>query len=417
MKVAYFDCFSGTSGDMLLGALVDAGLEFSWLQRQIGVLPMKGLELRSRRMQWGTLHGTKVDVVVHPQKRKTWTPTELKETLTRSRLDDHTKQNGLAIVDRHLAAERKQHGKALNLPAEEALDMLVDVVGTVSGLHHLGVEEIWVSPINVGRGVAPTSHGPLPVPTPAAAELLRGFPVFSKGPAAELTTPTGAAILTTLARPIPSLPPLRLARVGYGAGTRQYPDWPNLLRLFVGEAVAGAAPEPPETTEREKPVPAAAPAPAAVSLPGLTQDSVQVLETHLDDLSPQIYEHVIERLLTAGALDATLTPVIMKKGRPAVSLTVLAPSDRTEPLVRLIFAETSSLGIRVQTAPRVILPREIHTLQTPLGTVHVKSSTLPDGTKQSAPEYEDCRLLAQKTGRPLREVLRIVERELLKRHR
>jgi pyridinium-3,5-bisthiocarboxylic acid mononucleotide nickel chelatase len=255
-----------------------------------------------------------------------------------------------------------------------ALDAIVDVVGAALGFVHLGVEAVHVSPLPVGQGVIHAAHGPLPVPGPAVLALLRGWPVRAGDGEGELVTPTGAAIVAGLGRPNPA-PPFRLAAVGYGAGDRTFTDRPNLLRIMVGDPT---------------------PAPAS--------DEVVVLEATIDDSNPQIYGHVLERLLEAGARDAFLEPVVMKKSRPGTTLRVLAePADRDR-LAGIVFAETSTIGLRYATWRRLVLPREERTVETSYGTVRVKVATAPDGTLNVAPEFDDCRALARARGVPLKVV-------------
>jgi uncharacterized protein (TIGR00299 family) protein len=255
-----------------------------------------------------------------------------------------------------------------------ALDAIVDVVGACLGFEHLGVDAIHAAPLPLGQGRARSGHGPLPVPPPAVVDLLRGRPVrFEDGPC-ELVTPTGAAIVAALARPEP-VPELRIAAVGYGAGDRVLEDRPNLLRIVVGEPVVDAG-----------------------------TDDIVVLEATIDDMSPQLYEHVLERLLAAGARDAFLVPVIMKKSRPATLLRVLvAPADR-ERLATIVFAETTTIGLRWVTERRIVLVREETRVETPWGAVRVKVARAPDGTVNVAPEFEDCRRIAQERQVPLKAV-------------
>jgi hypothetical protein len=287
------------------------------------------------------------------------------------------KQTALAIFRRLAEAEGRVHGvpvDAVEFHEVGALDAIVDVVGTALGIVELGIDAVHVGPIPLGQGRTVSAHGALPVPPPAVVELLRGRPVRLEDGALELVTPTGAAIVAALARPEP-VPELRVAAVGYGAGDRTLTDRPNLLRILVGEpAVAVGA------------------------------DDVVVLEATIDDMSPQLYEHVLERLLAAGARDAFLVPIIMKRSRPATLLRVLAaPADR-ERLAGILFAETSTIGLRYTTWQRMVLPREERTVETAYGAVRVKLARAPDGTLNVAPEFEDCRRIATERGVPLKVV-------------
>jgi uncharacterized protein (TIGR00299 family) protein len=258
-----------------------------------------------------------------------------------------------------------------------AVDIIVDIVGTLLCLEDLGVEKVLSSPVNLGGGAVRASHGMLPVPAPATAELLKGLPVYSSGVTHELTTPTGAAIIKGLASDFGSLPAMRLSGVGYGAGGRDTEDMPNVLRVLIGEA------EPPEPRDGE----------------------VTVIEANIDDMNPQVYGYVVERLLAIGALDAYLTQVIMKKGRPGVLLTVLCPEEKTVEVSEAVFRETTTIGLRYRKAGRSVLSRSIRKIDTAFGRIRVKDSALGGEVIRCTPEYEDCRKAAEKHGVPLIRVL------------
>jgi uncharacterized protein (TIGR00299 family) protein len=297
--------------------------------------------------------------------------------MTRSALAASVKERALAIFERLAAAEGRVHGvpaDAVEFHEVGAADAIVDVVGAALGFTHLGIDAVHVGALPLGQGRIRAAHGPLPVPAPAVVELLRDRPVRPEDGAVELVTPTGAAIVAALARPEP-VPAMRIAAVGYGAGDRTLADRPNLLRILVGEPVAAAG-----------------------------ADDVVVLETTIDDLSPQIYEHVLERLLAAGARDAFLVPVVMKKSRPAVMLRVLAAPPDRDRLAGIVFAETSTIGLRHTTWHRLVLPREERTVETPYGPVRVKLAKAPDGTLNVAPEFDDCRRVATERGVALKTV-------------
>jgi hypothetical protein len=287
------------------------------------------------------------------------------------------KERAAAIFARLAEAEGKVHGvdpESVEFHEVGAVDAIVDVVGAALGLVHFGIDAVYVSPLPMGQGRVTAAHGVLPVPGPAVTELVRGRPVRFEDGAAELVTPTGAAIVAALARPEP-VPEMRISAVGYGAGSRTLADRPNLLRLVIGEPVVA---------------------------PGT--DDIVVLETNIDDLNPQVYEHVLDRLLAAGARDAFLVPVVMKKSRPGTMLRVLAsPTDR-ERLEAIVFAETSTIGVRWTTWRRTTLAREERTVETPYGPVRVKIARAPDGTANVAPEFEDCRRIATSSGVPLKLV-------------
>ena len=379
MKIAYLDAFSGVSGDMTVGALLDLGLPLARVREAIAALGLDGVAVDVERVARSGIGATKFHVRVHgehPDQPRHHSHhhdhvhrpyRDIRELLARSALPERVRANALAIFARLAEAEGRVHG----VPPDDvefhevgALDAIVDVVSACLGFDHLGVDAIHAGPLPLGQGLARSAHGPLPVPPPAVVELLRGRPVRLEDGPCELVTPTGAAIVAALARPEP-VPELRIAAVGYGAGDRVLDDRPNLLRIVVGEPVVDAG-----------------------------ADDVVVLEATIDDMSPQLYEHVLERLLAAGARDAFLVPVVMKKSRPATMLRVLAaPGDR-ERLATIVFAETTTIGLRWVTERRIVLAREETRVETPWGAVRVKVARAPDGTVNIAPEFEDCRRIA-----------------------
>jgi hypothetical protein len=387
MKIAYLDTLSGISGDMTVGALLHLGVPLEEVRAAIATLGLGGVEVAAEPVLRSGIAATKFHVRVHgghPDRPgeeahgHAHRPyADIRALLDRSALAAPVKTRALEVF-RHLAgAEGRVHG----LPAETvefhevgAADAIVDVVGAAVGFAHLGIEAIHVAPLPLGQGRVRSAHGPLPVPAPAVVELLRGRPVRLEDGTAELVTPTGAAIVAALARP-EAVPEMRVERVGYGAGDRTLPDRPNVLRVLVGEPVVDPA-----------------------------TDEVVVLETTIDDLNPQIYEHVLARLLEAGARDAFLVPVVMKRSRPGTMLRVLAaPADRDR-LAGILFAETSTIGVRWTIWRRLVLAREERTVETPWGSVRVKVAHAPDGTLNVAPEFEDCRRLATAAGVALKVV-------------
>ncbi len=382
MRIAYLDAFSGLSGDMTVGALLELGLPLDALREAVAALGLAHVELTAERVERSSITATKFHVHSrdehahggHPEHRAY---AVIRDLIERSALAARVKDRALAIFGRLAESEARVHGVApedVEFHEVGAVDAIVDVVGAALGFTHLGVDAVHVSPLPMGQGRVPTAHGPLPVPGPAVVELLRGWPVRFEDGAAELVTPTGAAIAVGLARP-ERVPEMHITGVGYGAGERTLADRPNVLRIIVGDAVVE---------------------PAA--------DEVVVLEATIDDLSPQVYEHVLERLLAAGARDAFLVPVTMKKSRPATTLQVLAePADR-ERLAGIVFAETSTIGLRYATWRRMVLPREERTVETVYGPVRVKVAQAPDGTLNVAPEFEDCRRLASERGVALKVV-------------
>jgi uncharacterized protein (TIGR00299 family) protein len=391
LPIAYLDTFSGISGDMTVGALLDLGLPIERVRDAVRALGLDGVEVWAERTERSAIAATKFQVRVHGRHpdashgrdrdasehhgHRSWLA--IRDLLAGSTLDAAVRERALAIFARLAEAEAHVHG----VPTERvefhevgALDAIVDVVGAALGFAHLGVEAVHVSPLPVGHGLVQAAHGPLPVPGPAVLALLRGWPVRAGDGDGELVTPTGAAIVAGLGRPDPA-PPFRLAAIGYGAGDRTFADRPNLLRILVGDPI-----------------------------PALESDEVVVLEATIDDSSPQIYEHVLERLFAAGARDAFLEPVVMKKSRPGTTLRVLAePADRDR-LAAIVFAETSTIGLRYATWRRLVLPREERHVETPYGSVRVKVAHAPDGTLNVAPEFEDCRALAHARRVPLKVV-------------
>ncbi len=382
MKVAYFDCFSGISGDMVLGALVDAGCELSRLEGELRRLPVSGWTIRAEKVARGGLTATKVHVQAteHHHHRSL---SALLELIDKAELAPRIADGAKGIFRRLGEAEARVH----DVPVEKvhfhevgAVDAIVDIVGACIGFELLGLEEFTCSALNVGGGSVQTEHGTLPVPAPATAELLRGAPTYSTGIARELVTPTGAAIVSTLASRFGPMPPMTVTAIGYGAGSAQLAEQPNVLRLFIGESAARQTAAPGEET-------------------------IAVIEANLDDMNPQIYGYFVERALAAGALDVFATPVQMKKNRPGQLLTVLCEPAAVDRLTDLIFRETTTIGVRTYTARRRTLERESVPVETPYGVIRMKVSRLNGHVLNAAPEYEDCQRAAAERGVPLKQVL------------
>jgi hypothetical protein len=388
MKIVFLDTFSGISGDMTVGALLDAGLSLDDLRRAVAQLKLDDVTLWAERVDRGGIAATKFHVRVRgehpddphaPHAHGAHRPyREIRSLLAESALAKPVRERALAIFARLAEAEGRVHG----VPTDDvtfhevgALDAIVDVVGAALGFTMLGADAIHHAPLPLGSGFVQTAHGRLPVPGPAVTELVRGRRVRLGDGTTELVTPTGAAIVAALADPAEP-PEMTIDVVGYGAGDRVLPDRPNLLRLVVGQPVVAAG-----------------------------RDEVVVLEATIDDLSPQVFEHVLERLLAAGARDAFLVPVVMKRSRPGTMLRVLASPAHRDRLAGIVFAETSTIGIRYTTWSRLVLPREVIDVETPWGSVRVKIATAPDGTQNVAPEYEDCRRLATERGVALKRVM------------
>jgi uncharacterized protein (TIGR00299 family) protein len=382
MKLAYFDCFSGISGDMVLGALVDAGCPFEELRAGLGGLGMNGWEITAEKVWKNGMSATFVRVRTEEQHKHRPLSTIL-DILAKSSLAAPVKERAAAIFRRLGEAEAKVHDVAVekvHFHEVGALDAIVDIAGAAIGFQALGIERFACSALNVGSGTVKTAHGMLPVPAPATAELLRGRPTYSSGVERELVTPTGAAIVATSCEEFGPMPKMSVAAIGYGAATADLPGQPNVLRLLVGE-----------TAERG----------ATIG----TAEEVAVIEANLDDMNPQIYGYFLEKALAAGALDVFTTAVQMKKNRPGALLTMLCKPENADALMKLVFAETTTFGVRTYRAERRVLPREWVTVATEFGNVRVKVARANGRILRAAPEYEDCRRLAAERDVPLQRVM------------
>jgi hypothetical protein len=376
MTIGYLDCFSGVSGNMLLGAILDAGIALDALKAEVAKLPLAGYEIRAQEVLRRGFRGVHVEVTLAEQPA----PRRLRDILQAietSSLDGEVQARSAEVFRRLARAEAVVHGadpEETHLHEVGAVDALVDVVGAVAGLRLLGVERLDCSPLPLGGGWAETAHGRIPVPAPATLELLKGVPTCAGPAQVELVTPTGAAIVTTLCAGFGEYPEMAIQQVGLGAGTRDL-ETPNLLRLVVGQAEGLAA-----------------------------EERLVALETNIDDTNPEHFEYVMERLYAAGALDVTLVPAIMKKSRPATLVRVLAQPPLREALMSILFRETSTLGVRSWAVQRRCLEREEIAVETPWGQVRVKVARLGDDVTTIAPEYDDCKRLAAATGAPLKEI-------------
>src|SRR5499427_6047769 len=381
MKLAYFDCFSGISGDMTLGALVDAGCPVEHLRSELCGLQVPGWELSAEKVWKGGMAATYVKVKTEDQ-QKHRSLSAILELLQASRLSAVVRERAAAIFKKLGEAEARVH----DVPLEKihfhevgAVDAIVDIFGACVGFHFLGIEKFACSALNVGSGTAKMAHGFLPVPAPATANLLQGKPTYSNGVRKELVTPTGAAIVATLCDSFGPQPPMSVNAIGYGAGAADLEGQPNVMRLLIGEA-------------------------AEKTVPGFDEE-IAVIEANLDDMNPQIYGYFSEKALAAGALDVYTTPVQMKKNRPGTLLTLLCKPADTNPLLSLIFAETTTLGARTYAAQRRTLPRETVKVHTSYGEVQVKLARVNGSIRHVAPEYEDCRKLACERNVPLQQVI------------
>jgi len=377
MKIGFFDCFSGVSGDMVVGAMIGAGLDVDYLRNELGKLGLSEFEIAAEKVMRGPVSAVKFDVKVSGGHKHHRGIAEIESIIRGSSLDDAVKELSCRIFAGLAEAEAEVHG----IPAEEvgfhevgAVDSIVDIVSAAVGANFLGIAEAYVSPIRVGKGSVKAAHGMLPIPAPATVLLLRGFDVVHGGAEGEFTTPTGAAIVSALCKPLP-VPCMRYLSVGYGAGSRTDTELPNVFRLVIGETAAADE-----------------------------SDRVCVLETNIDDMSAEIMGHLSEELIEAGALDVFTTPVQMKKGRPGILLTVIAPEDRTAELESLIFRETTTFGIRRCIAERSKLRRRTERVDTKFGPVRIKVGTRQGEVCTASPEYEDCRAAAVKHDVPLKVV-------------
>lgn len=387
MKIAYFDCFSGVSGDMTLAALLACGADESAFRDRLSALNVPGYELRVRRVTREGIRATDVDVhLIEAEQGHGRHLADIAAILDSSPLPPRVRQNALAVFTRLADAEAKIHGttrEQIHFHEVGAVDAIVDIVGSCLLLDMLGVERVVMSSIPCGYGTIQCRHGIMPVPAPATLELLQGFPVHSVDIRGELVTPTGAALLTTLSDPQSAgrMPAMRVLTSGFGAGKKQFkPDMPNLLRVILGETEeAGAG--------RNE-----------------TPQTVAVLETNLDDQNPEGFDLLMERAFAAGALDVFFAPIQMKKNRPATLLSVLCPPDRADALAALLFRETGTFGIRAREQRRYTLARSWRTVATEFGDVRLKAGAWQGEEVTVAPEYEDCKRAAQAHGVPLRRV-------------
>ena len=435
MRIAYLDCFSGISGDMFLGALIDAGVAPEILEQAVEVLGL-GAKLEISRVARSGITATKVDVIVEterdsPRVGRTRVSDphkhtddhaqghdhshehshdqnhddahhgrgrqhgrgiiEIREIIRKAAISESAKKVAIDIFEKLGAAEAKIH----NIPIDQihfhevgAVDALVDITCAAVGTEALGVDEIICSPLNVGGGTVTCAHGTFPVPAPATLELLTGAPVFSSGLQAELVTPTGAAIVRTLATRFASFPEMTIEHAGYGAGTHDFAAHANVLRITIGEAASKLA-------------------------ANTSQETISVLEANLDDLNPQVFGYVMDRLLEAGALDVFGMPVQMKKNRPGTLLSVLAKQDDADKLAEIIFAETTTLGVRRREESRHVLARKWQTVSTRFGDVRIKIASLNGTVSSYAPEYEDCRRMAAEHRVPLKLIMQEAVQEYL----
>lgn len=388
MKLAYFDCFSGISGDMVLGALVDAGVDLRELESELRKLNLEGWNISAEKVQRKAIRATKVNVETQESHHHRHLSPILK-MIDQAALAPRAAERARQIFRRLGEAEAKVHNisiEKVHFHEVGAVDSIIDIVGSAIGFELLGIDTFACSIMDVGSGRVQTEHGLLPVPAPATVELLRDAPTFSSGIEKELVTPTGAAIATTLSTQYAAMPAMTLKSIGYGAGSADLPQQPNVLRLMTGEMIGERLGESADAGEH-------------------WDAPIAVIEANLDDMSPQIYGYFAEQALAAGALDIFSTAVQMKKNRPGQLVTLLCEPSNLKPLIDLIFRETTTIGIRTHEVRRQTLARESVPVETPLGTIRMKISRLNGTLLNAAPEYEDCRRIATQKGLPLKQVL------------
>ncbi len=387
MRIAYFDCIGGISGDMTLGALLDAGVDLDAIRDELAKLPLEPYDLDVVDEATEGIHGRRV-VVDTSEGSIIRTYSSIRTLLDSAGLPRAATALAQRIFRRLAEAEATVHRKEVELVTFHevgAVDSIVDITGTALALTMLGVDRVFASAVPTGMGMTRTDHGAMPIPAPAVVELLRGAPLYSRGVPFELVTPTGAAILAATVEGYGEIPAMRVASIGYGAGTHRI-GFPNLLRVLIGEE------------DRAAPVTK----PAGTAVEGATTEVV--LQTNVDDRTPEVLAYVIDELLAAGAQDAWLVPIVMKKGRAAVTVTVLCSHERADAMRRILFRETGTLGVRETPVAKTALERSVATVETPFGPIGVKLGVLDGAVVSVSPEYEDCARAARESGVPVQDV-------------
>jgi uncharacterized protein (TIGR00299 family) protein len=423
MRAVYFDCFAGVSGDMIIGAQLDLGVDLESLKQQLSSLGLDGYEIQSRRVERSGIAATKFDVEVDQTAQPARTLADIRSIIVGSSATDHVKDQAIRVFERLADAEARVHGTTpdkVHFHEVGAVDSIIDIVGAMIGFELLGVERFFCSPLRLGSGSVDSQHGRLPIPAPATAELLRGAPVYAGELEGEFVTPTGAAIVAALCEEFGPLPQMKVARVGYGAGSRDLKGFPNALRLMVGEIeeadelgspVAGAA-RPHQDNDLVQIPKAGSAAQTEVYATSDEQtkgyatpdETIVVIETNIDDMNPQVYSFVMERAFALGALDVFMIPAQMKKDRPGVLLTVLCRPETADATIEMLLVETTTLGVRYYEAKRRALERTIETVETAYGPVRIKVARDGARTLHFQPEYEDCARVAVSAKVPLLEV-------------
>ena len=377
LRVAYFDCCSGISGDMILGALVDLGVDIKNIRKALTSIDVRGYKLEAKKVKRNGLSCTQIQIKVENKKSRHIhrSFSNIKKLIGKSELPQKIKKNSIKIFERIAKVEAGIHNSTMDkvhFHEVGGIDSIVDIVGGVWAIETLKLDKIYSSPLNVGEGFVDCAHGRLPVPAPATLKLLKGIPVFSSGVKTELTTPTGVAIISFYAEKFQSMPAMTIAEDGSGAGSRIISSIPNLLRIFIGETLS------------------------------FEGNELFMIETNIDDMNPEIFEVVMEHLFSVGALDVYFTPIMMKKNRPATKISVLTEKKNRERLSKILLTETSSFGIRFYSVDRLALDREVKKLKTPYGSVNIKIGWLDGKIVQVAPEFDDCNKISRKKNRPVK---------------
>jgi hypothetical protein len=383
MKIAYFDCFSGISGDMTVGALLDAGLKIETLEKELKKLGLSGYQLEVNKVAKKGISATKFKV----KTKEEGVERRFKDILTileKSKLDEEIKKETKKIFFNIAQAESKIHQKEIDeIHFHEigGLDSIIDITSAVIGIKTLGIEEIHSSALPVGKGFVKCAHGVIPVPAPATLELLKNIPTYSEGIESEMITPTGAAIISTLSKSFGKRPLMKIERIGYGAGEKEF-TIPNLLRVSIGEKIL--------KDENLK--------------DGYVSDEAMLIETNIDDMNPEFYDYIMVQLFSQGALDVFLTPIQMKKNRPAHMLSIIVYEQNLKEILEVLFSESTTLGVRVREVKRLRLAQQNFIAETKYGKIRVKVGIFKGEIKNVAPEYEDCKKMAKQHQVPLKEV-------------
>jgi len=385
--IAYFDCFSGISGDMTLGALVDLGVPVEWIREELSVMPLSGFDLAASTIHRMGIHATQVKVS-DTEDRSSRNFADIRQIIESSPLPERVVETSLAVFRRIAEAEADIHNQEIekvHFHEVGGIDAIVDIVGTALCIDYLGIDRVIASPVALGKGFTTCRHGVIPIPAPATLAILKGIPTYGTDVPKELTTPTGAGIVSTLASDFRELPPMKIDKIGYGAGQRELESRPNLLRIITGAAMASDV---------------------------YQGDEIVVVETSIDDMNPEFFGYVMDRLFEDGALDVSWAPVYMKKNRPGTMIQVLCRQEVRDIIIDRLLVETTSIGVRFYEAKRRILSRDIRDIESSYGRIQVKCVTYPDGATRMVPEYEVCKALALERKLPIRVVYDTICRDI-----